>query len=620
MSVEINTIVKQLTIAKKFYYDGKPIMSDDDFDMLELKLKSLDPNNAYFQNVGAPVIRGHKVKHEIPMGSLNQVDATALQDWLATSPKSDVIVSDKLDGNSIALYYDETGSFSRAVTRGDGIEGLDVTRHFKRMFALGNNSIPQSIPVDVPVVVRAEAIFAVEKFKRYVTGYKNPRNYVAGQLNRTVADETFLRYVDVVAFDLTGLNLNKLDSLSKLDEFGFNVVTHFTIPPSERTSHIGTEDILVEKLQEEKVNSIYELDGLVIEFNDIETRNAQGFDNLNPRYAVKFKINVNFVETEVIKVEWNPSKDGYLKPRVQFEPIELAGVTISFATGFNAKFIMDNKIGPGAVIRVARSGDVIPHISEVIKPTQADLPNQEDWDGGFYWSQSNTDIILYKKPAASVIKEITEFFTSIGAPQLKIGSVTTLYELGYTTIESIIKLSEDELTTALGENGVKVFNGLRDKLTDIDEYVLAGSLPFFGRGIGKRKMKALAEAYGDLSSLTYEQIVNTSGFDEISAQKVADAIPAYNKFLADLKDYISVKRYIQIAGDLNGIAVCFTGVRSAELEKIIESRGGKVLSSITKQTTHLVAKDPNGKSGKLDKARAANVTVISLEQAKEMWT
>lgn len=610
MNIDKNVIVNQLNIARKFYYDGRPIMTDGEFDKLEATLREIDPSHSYFSTVGAAV-RGTKIKHKIPMGSLDQAtEDEELTKWRHTG-EGDIIASDKLDGNSIALYYDSNGDFESAVTRGDGVEGLDVTRHFRRM---QNGSLPP-IPYNVgrEMTVRCEVIMDRKVFVDMVKGYKNPRNYVAGQLNRTIADEVFIERVSVIAFDSDIIG-NKTHILDTLSDCGFQVVNYYSIG----INSINQDD-LTKLLTNSKKRSPYELDGIVLDFNNLSIREALGFESMNPRYAVKFKINQDFVDTEVIDVVWSPSKDGYLKPRVQIEPVDLAGVTISFATGFNAKFILENKVGPGAEVRITRSGDVIPFIQEVIKSAdEIAMPTEDKW-GGFYWSETGVDLILENKPDESHIKEMVDFFTSIDAPMLKIGNMTMLFDAGYNDIQSIIKASEEDLVTVLGENGTKAFNGLRDKLTEIDEYVLAGSLPFFGRGVGKRKMKVLAELHGDIGTLGYDAILDTPGFDETTAVKVSNAIPLYNEFIKDMSGFIGIKKYVKIEGDLNMVAVCFTGVRDKNLEGIIESRGGKVLSSPSKQMTHLVAKDPAGKSGKLDKARKAGAIIWSLDQAKENW-
>lgn len=615
----VSEIVTQLKIARKFYYDGKPILTDPQFDQLEAKLRELDPDNDYFATVGTPATRGIKVKHRIPMGSLDQMDQTLeIARWSLGVNDTFWIASHKLDGNSIALYYDEDGQFESAVTRGDGIEGLDVTRHFRRILATRKDAIPLKFYPNG--TVRAEVIMTPAAFKEHVTGYKNPRNYVAGQLNRTVSDQVFIDHVDVIAFDADADYYNttkysKDDILSNLEYCGFKTVEYLIIE-----GNIPDSDELTKILEDSKQESAYELDGVVVEANNFAVRKHVGFLNLNPRYAFKFKINQNFVETEVQGVHWRASKDGYLKPRVEFDPVDLAGVTITFATGFNAKFIHDNNIGPGAVIRVTRSGDVIPFIESVIKQAQGPNMPLEEEVGSFHWSETNVDLILDELPDSSRILEAVDFFSSIDAPLLKEGNVTKLFEAGFDSISSIIKASEDDMVVVLGENGSKVYLGLKDKLTDIEEYVLVGSLPFVGRGVGKRKMKKLAEAYGSLEGLTKEQIVAVDGFEDKTVSKISHGLILYKRFILDHSDYISVVKFERKTGDLTDISVCFTGVRSKDLENIIENRGGKIASSVSKDCTHLVAKDPNGKSSKLDKARKQGVKVISLEEAQTLWS
>ena len=613
--MSVKQIVEQLKIARDFFYRGVPFLTDQQFDKLENRLKDLDPNNSYFKTVGTPVIRGLKKKHLIPMGSLDQLEEQQEIDRFKSSGEDTFFITDKLDGNSVAIYYDENGDFSHGLTRGDGIEGLDITRHIKRAIEIrkANNIDDQIIALRMPpnTVVRCEAIFIISDFNKYVKGYKNPRNYVAGQLNRLVAEETFLKYVRFVAFNSNRTDCDKNDMMTQLSKSGWHVVTHLTASGN----NVNVKN-LTKILEDHKAASLYQMDGIVIEYNNHEIRSRLGMNGLNPRYAFKFKINKTYVDTEVVDIHWQPSKDGYLKPRVEFEPVDLAGVTISFATGFNGKFIVDNNIGKHCVVRIIRSGDVIPKIDSVVK--QGDkytLPDCKTY-GDYHWSESGVDIVLDHKPNISNILEITEFFIGIGVPMLKRGNITKLYEAGFNTIESIIKMSESDMVVVLGENGIKAYNGIRDKLTNIDEYVLAGSLPFFGRGVGKLKMKKIAETIGDLSNINYDDIMKISGFDNKTAKNICDGVDSYKNFVYNIGNYVSIKHYAKVSGKLNGWIFCFTGIRSKELEDEIIKRGGGITNTITNQTTHLVAKDISSNSTKIQKARSRGITIIGFEQAK----
>jgi DNA ligase (NAD+) len=613
MDEEINELVQELELAKALYYRGNPIMSDDEFDALELQLKQMDPDNLYFKKVGSPE-RDGKVKLRVPMGSLDQVyQPEEITNWinkLDINPLNDeFVVSAKLDGNSIQIIYNEFGELSQAITRGDGTEGKDVTRHVKRAVSVPKKAWPSAI-------VRCEAIIAKDKFTALNSEYKNPRNYVAGQLNRTTADQDFVDNVSFVAFD-ADLGVDKALILTKLKDTGFE------IPVFQITNSIssGIANKLITNIEELKASYPYEIDGLVIELNSAGHRQRIGFDGLNPAYARKFKVNLEFVEVNVVGVHWAVSKHGYLKPRVEIEPVDLNGVTITFATGHNAKNIIDKAIGPGAIIKITRSGDVIPYIVDVIKPTEQDkqafYPSTEEF-GEYDWNETGVDLVVKENNSEMEILQNVDFFTGIDAPLLKEGNVRALYEAGFTTIASIIKASEADLVTVLGENGFKVYKGLQKKLQGIEEWKFAGSTSFFGRGIGHRKIKKIFDQFKTLQGISITEIMDVEGFDNTSAVKVWEGLPKYLGFVMNVREYVSFKEMLgAVSGPLNGKVFVFTGVRSKDGETKIESLGGKVANSFTSEVNVVVAKDPNGKSGKLDKARSKGVEILSLE---DLWT
>ena len=188
--------------------------------------------------------------------------------------------------------------------------------------------------------------------------YKNPRNMMSGVSNSETPNNIGVySYIDFVAYEIVGSELSKTKQLEQLAAWGFRVVTYDVVDRSQLT-----DQLLTAFIQDAKSSSPYELDGAVIEIESADSRKNNNTDALNPEYAFKYKIvDGSNSSTAVVKcVHWNVSKDGYLKPRVQIEPVNLLGVTIQYATGFNAQFIQQSGIGPGAVIRLVRSGDVIP--------------------------------------------------------------------------------------------------------------------------------------------------------------------------------------------------------------------------------------------------------------------
>lgn len=415
--------------------------------------------------------------------------------------------------------------------------------------------------------------------------------------------------------------MDKLAQLKLLAAEGFEIPNYHVL-----TGKDINDDILTKLLTDAKANSPYALDGIVVDVDKSDTRKGltpRGGSSLNPIHAKKFKLNTgdNRAIAEVVKVHWNISKLGYLKPRIEIVPVELVGVTVTFATGFNAKFVRDKFIGVGAMVQITRSGDVIPFIEAVTVPAfQSDLPTEEEF-GEMYWTENDVDLVLVNDTDEARLRRLIDMFVGIEVPHLRRGNMEKLFEAGYMSMESIITASEADLKAVIGESaGTKIFEGIAVKLNSIPLWKLAGASQLFGRGIGRRKMKKIANVYEDFLDLTLEQIAAVEGFDTKSAQVVVEGMPRFKAFLAAIDGYYTIlKETKPVGGDLEGIAVCFTGVRDKDLETRIEARGGKIASGVNAHTTHLVAKDPTGGSSKLDKARSLGVQVIGLDDARNLW-
>jgi len=635
----IPQLVSVLEVADDLYYnDEEPLLSDTDYDILYRYTKNADPTNAYFLGIGSSV-RGGKVDLPFQMGSLDQVFDGEILDWVGNWRLQNYkgVVSDKLDGASAMAIYDSNGAFQIGYSRGDGLQGADISRHLTQM-----KSVPKTIDNNgQPFIVRGENIFSIENFKkvrelvktRSGKQYKNARNMVSGLMNASSNPVIAYDYIDFVAYEIVGSELSKNQQLLLLEELGFNVVAHEdwrfdNIDDAMLTAHLITR----------KRWSLYELDGLVIEVESAQKRSEMNptRSTLNPAYAIKYKVtdDSNIAYVPVIDVELNISKHGYLKPRVNIEPVELVGVTVSWATGFNMKFIHDNQIGPGAKIKITRAGDVIPFIMEVIHP----MPDSDDWFdfeewfetktkecGDCYWTETGVDLVLYNAADNETAKYglLVDFFDTIKAPHLGEGNLQKIFDMGFETPESVIKLTQEDLSSLLGSSvmGKKIFLGLRERLDNIPLYVLMGAHPAFGRGVGVRKMKKLYDAFkGDMSLCeSFSRIVAVDGFEKKTATKIQNGYQLFIEFLVEVGAIINIAPYeAPKTGNLSGITVVFTGFRDSGLEKQVEAVGGKMGSSVSSRTGLVVTNVPDGSSGKLDKARQLNIQVISINQLKEM--
>ena len=621
---DVDVLIGVLQETDDLYHNAstESYLTDPQYDFLRLFVHAQAPTHEYFLGVGSE-IRGEKIKLPFTMGSLDQVPIGAISDWLnkydLTADGEFIVISDKLDGASAMVIYNDEGDFQIAYSRGDGVEGADISRHMRKM-----QNCPDTVDNDgEALTVRGENIFEYASFpylqsqytRKDGKPYKNPRNMVAGVMNAESKDDTLYDFVKFVAYEIVGSELSKQEQFRKLEELGFEVPWSL----AKRGCEI-TDDYLKGYLEQRKVSSVYEIDGIVIDADGAEKRAEMNptRDTLNPAYTIKYKMNTDICDIPVVGVEYNPSSHGYWKPRVNLQPTEMGGVTVSWATGFNAGFIRDNKIGPGAVLRVTRSGDVIPFIMGVVTAAEeAQLPTDEY---PYHWTEGGVDAVLDNPDDIPVvrIKRMVKFFEKIDAPLLKMGNVEKLVEEGFTK-ESVIAASEDELVNVLGKNGSKVYEGLKKKLTDIPLYKIMGAVSI-QRGMGVRRMKKIQEALGRdglYSCTSMSEIMNIEGFDTITAEQALNVIDDFKDFYSEMQSYITIEEEVEKGTAFADQKICFSGIRDKELAAQIEALGGTVQSGVSGKTTLLVTKDVNSTTGKPQKARELGIEIIDIEEMRK---
>ena len=627
--LDSSEIVQMLQAADDLYYndDSSSFLTDAQYDAIRNIAQKLDPTNTYFLGVGSEIRTG-KIALPFEMGSLDQVEIGSILEWVNkwSLNKEVIIVSDKLDGVSAMLIYKPNGQPQIAYSRGDGVQGADITRHIFKI-----KSVPSKISCGM--AIRAEVILSDENFKklqplvnnRAGKQYKNARNMVSGLMNAKENPPIVYDYLDVVVYQILDSEDNKEDQLSRLDSENFDVVMWSAFYGKDIN-----DEMLAEHLEYRRNNSPYALDGVVLDVNDAAKRSSMNprKDTLNPAYSIKYKVAdaSNIARTRCIEVEWNISKHGYWKPRVRVEAVELVGVTVQHASGFNAKFIVDNKIGPGSILEITRSGDVIPFIVRVIEPAEAQLPKSE-----FVWTDSGVDIyeLNAHENEEVMLKQVTDFFASIDAPHLKMGNVQQMFMFNVydNTEDALVKMlhhDQFEWTSAIGANGVKIFEGLKKKMRSMPLWLFAGSMPTLGRGIGRKKIKKLQKALGFDKLLkgdfTYQDVLRAEGYDDITANQIMQNWSGFLSFYDKVKDVVNlVDDATAVLGDaFAGQKVVFTGFRDKTLEEDITAAGGEIQSGVSGKTTLVVAKNPNENSGKLKKAREKGIKVIGEQELREM--
>lgn len=628
-------IIEFLQIADDEYTNDGEITSfeleDSHYDIIKLNTKRMDPANVYFTGVGSAV-RGGKVDLPNAMPSLNQVEVGELSKWIRDNnltESDDLVITDKMDGTSLQLIYDKTGQLQIAYSRGNGLQGADVTRHIRNI-----KKVPKQVK-EGPLEIRCEVELSNTAFKELQFSmksksgkrYKNPRNMVAGQMNCSESTSAFYEAVDVFAYEILKTSIDKNKSLELLSSYGFTVVHNETI---NVTSNL-TDEYLSEFLNNRRSELDYDIDGIVITINSIEKSNKLDFGitgKANPKSSIKYKVADvdNYHIATVAGVTYNISKHGFRKPQINFEPFDLQGITISNCTGFNAGFIRDNNIGKGTKLLMTRSGDVIPYVVSVNESTIADLPTDEYPD---HWTETNIDLVLDNPDSHPEVRiqRMIDFCFSLDFPQLREGNVRKLFKEGYDSIPKLLHMTEGDFELVLGANGKKAHTGLINVMKNISFSDLMGSTTFFGRGLGKRKFKALLEGGNwsyhnnvpDLTELNHENIQEIAGFKQKTADKIMTGLPSFMEFYDNIKDAIQIAEVIDTSqGLFANQKICMTGFRDKYLQAAIEQAGGTVQSAASGKTNLVVAADPDGTSTKLTKARALGIKIISIDEMHEM--
>ena len=313
---------------------------------------------------------------------------------------------------------------------------------------------------------------------------------------------------------------------------------------------------------------------------------------------------------------WNCSKLGQLKPVIQIEPVVLDGATVSNVTGKNAKNVASLGLGKGAVVRVKRSGMVIPEIIEVIERVPFEMPVIEGVE--IRWSDSGIELETCGETDAQSFKKIVAFFEILGADNVSEGILRQLWENGHRTIKQILALTVPDLLTLENFRDRKaqnVFDSLQKCVRNVRLSKLQHASGFF-KTLGSRRL-ALLEHFE--TTPTFEQIIEVEGFAETSALEYLANIEAFNKFVKGLP--VTIAPYSALAapeGELGGKQFVFTGVRRADLEEKIVAKGGVIGSGVSKNTAFLVMKEIGSGSAKEQKAQQLGVAVISIAQLEQM--
>jgi DNA ligase (NAD+) len=515
---DLEKIIKEANVD---YYNNESQLTDEIYDIVKNILEYKYPTSELLTEVGAVII-GNKVKLPTYMGSMDKLkpDTSALKRWLAKY-SGPYIVSDKLDG--ISLLIDCNHSPPRAYTRGNGKEGQDVS-WIVEYITIGNINTG---------FVRGELIVSKEQWEDIKFISQNPRNFVSGYISRKKISKRWMKYIDFVAYEyITEPRLPFKEQLELLTKKKYNVVRYSV---HDTLTSKTLSDILIAN----RSSSSYEIDGVIITNNEVHER----IPNKNPPYAKAFKMVLDDqrAESTVLDINWKPSMYGLLKPVVRIEKINLGGATIQNISAYNARFIKQHNIGPGAIVEIVRSGDVIPKILKVVKAVKNPMFPDEDYT----WTSSKVDIVLTHPEQNDGVKMkiIEHFFATHKVPFFKRGTIIKTINAGFNTIPEILRMTISDFTSVDGISDTsarKYKKAIHSNYSKKDIATIMAGSTHFGSGFAITKTKPIIEAIPDIlttdmsDSEIIESITNLSGFSKKSGTKFMKGLPSFKVFYHSL--------------------------------------------------------------------------------------
>lgn len=639
----IEGLANNIREFNKAYRNGTPIVPDAFYDQEVERLRQMDPENDWFKHIEpVDVKNSRKVKLPIPMKSLYKVKTLQeLMTWcksLGLNESFELVVTPKFDGLSL-LHNEISGmTYSRG---GSENEGQDCTPHYEKA---GFEKMPSEL-----MYTYGEFVFSKKSWEENFAGrvseetdekYKSPRNTAAGLLNREIPSE-LLKKVDFFRYGTDDASIQQFETYA---DFYRYVCKTFRQPYLYKVIKVGeiTEDMLHALFNEWR--DVYFIDGLVLYVNDIRLWQKMGRQATtgNPNYAIAYK-NPNFTETYVTKVKdvsWAISKAGMFKPVVNIEVVDTGECEMENPTGYNARFIRENAIAPGAVVKVTRSGGVIPKILETVTPAPKEAIDEmfENLKVCPYcgspvtWNDSGAELVCTNKDCKGKrLAEIVFFYNTVGVDKMGPEMISKIFNAGFDTLRKMLDITFDELMDidGFGEETANIILANNQRIRQGVEAtkLMQASNCFPGIGqvkatkildtMSKEYREAFIKGYMKMPDLYNEDNVRTMAKLGKTAESFINGMQDYYDFMArnNLSQLEPVKNEVKVVGDrYAGMRVCFSGFRDKLLEEKIISEGGTIVSGVSKKTTHLVVVNKEIPSAKVEKAKKLGTQMLTIEE------
>lgn len=637
--------------SHRYYDEDAPEIEDDEFDALTRELRELETAypqlitaDSYTQKVHGEIsVLFTPVRHEVPLGSLQDVfsleELREFDSRVRETVENPVyVVEPKIDGLSVSLEYRD-GVFVRGATRGDGEMGEDVSANLRTI-----RTLPERLSRPVSrIIVRGEVYMPREQFAALVEeqeqngekAFKNPRNAAAGSLRQKDSAVTRKRGLAAFFFNLQLLEGEAVDghdaSLSLMEELGFPV-----IPFRLRTSSI--EEVLEEVRRIGMVRSSlpYDIDGAVVKVDAFSDREQLGSTAKFPRWAVAYKYPPEEKTTTLLDVEIHVGRTGVLTPTGVFEPVTLAGTTVSRATLHNEEFIEEKRLGIGDTVVLRKAGDIIPEVVRVTAHRQDgavyEFPKSCPSCGASVFREEDEAAVRCTNPEcpAQRLRNLVHFASRDAMDIEGLGPAVVELLVGQELVANAYDLYhlDRDAVAALDRMGEKSADNLLKAIEASKENDLSRVLFALGiRHIGQKAAKLLAEQFGDMAAIekaTAEEISAIDGFGGIMAESVVKffSLPSSQHFVEQLRlaGVNMQSRAERVDRRFAGMTFVLTGtlptLKRDEASAMIERFGGKTAGSVSKKTSVVLAGEDAG--SKLVKAQQLGIRIIDERAFLEM--
>lgn len=631
-----------------YYVLDNPQISDYDYDMLMQELKAIEADFSELvlptsptQRVGGLALNTfEKVEHSVQMASLQDVFSFEQVKEFTIKCENELndhqfVVEPKIDGLSVSLEY-ENGILVRGSTRGDGFVGEDVTANIKtiKSIPLKINNAPTFLEVRGEVYMPRESFFSLVEQQELLgeQPFKNPRNAAAGSLRQKNPKITAERKLDIFIFNIQQIEGYQISShkqsLEYLKSLGFKTIQSYKVCKSY--------DEIIEKINsiaDERNNYSYDIDGVVVKIDDFSQREAMGATTKVPKWAVAYKYPPEEKKTILLDIEVNVGRTGAITPVAVFEPILLAGTSVSRAVLHNQDFIDEKDIRIGDTIVVRKAGEIIPEVlrsvSHCDNSVKFKLPDICPVCGTTSVRYDDETVLRCPNSEcpAQLLKNLIHFASkgAMNIDGLGPANMKLLTDNGLIKSAADIYLLEADQLLDLERFAEKSANNLissieKSKSNELDKLIYALGI----RNIGQRAATLLCEKFPSIDEILNADktdIASIDGFGEVMAENIYNAFKENHmiSLIEKLREVgVNMVYSKKSSGDerFKNMTFVLTGtlptMKRDEAKKLIESFGGKVSSSVSKKTTFVVAGEEAG--SKLDKAHELGIIILSEEE------